>query len=738
MNHDSQEQDAQKPWPTLLSEHWLATHLLRDSEAKLCAITETIRDAIILVDSEARVDFWSPGAQTMFGYTVEEARGRELVELIIPETDRDRCQVSLLQFTCSESTTDKNETKKTRESILKVKALRKSGATLPVELSLSCVTLRGKSGAVGIARVITDSGRFEARIKRDLEYQLAISGILRVSQKPINLGDKLTQILDLVLSVPGLSILGKGAIFLSDDSGNLVMAAQKGLEDPLLELCAKVPLGHCLCGRAAQSGEMLYAAHLDERHDIRYPGMKPHGHYVMPILSGTDGVLGVLNTYISDDSTQEKDAEASLSMMAFLSMIAATLAGIIEHDRIEEKYRSLSMAVEQSPVSVVITDTTGNIEYVNPKFLQITGYTHDEVLGKNPRVLNSGQTNPEEYQLLWKTIADGREWRGEFHNRKKNGEFFIESASISPIKAADGSISHYLAVKEDITERKFLESQLMHAQKMESIGQLAAGIAHEINTPTQYIGDNLRFVNESFNDLVQLLDAYEALAQQAYEAMAKSAQLMELQQLKEELDVDFLRQELPLSIEQALEGVSQVSRIVQAMKQFAHPGSLKKLPANLNKAIESTVTVARNEWKYVANVELDLDPDLPLVPCLVGDINQAVLNMTINAVHAIQEKLGDSTQEKGTITVSTYVEHGEAVICIRDTGAGIPETLRSRIFEPFFTTKDVGKGTGQGLAISYSVVVDKHGGRLVCDSTQGEGSTFYVYLPLTRAGDSNE
>ncbi len=724
--------------PTLLCEHWLATRSLQESEERLRAITATIRDAIILVDSEGRIDFWNPGAKTMFGYTAEEALGRELVELIIPQEERVQHRAALAQITHSEASANKGETKEPQGTVVELTALRKSGATLPVELSISPVMLRGKPGAVGIARVIVDRERFEARIKRDLEYQLAITGILRVSQKPISLGDKLSQILDLVLSVPGLSILGKGAIFLNDETDSLVLVAQKGLEEPLLELCARVPWGHCLCGRAAQSKEMVYAAHLDERHDTRYPGMKPHGHYVMPILSGTGGVLGVLNTYISDDSTQERDAESSLSMVAFLSMIAATLASVIEHDRIEEKNRSLSMAVEQSPVSVVITDTAGNIEYVNPKFLQITGYELGEVLGKNPRILKSNQTNPEEYQALWETITNGREWRGEFHNCKKNGDLFIESASISPIKAADESVSHYLAVKEDITERKILESQLIHAQKMESIGQLAAGIAHEINTPTQYIGDNLRFVNESFNEITQLLDNYDALAQQISEGGAISAQFKELQQLKEEWDMDYLRQELPLSIEQALEGVTQVSRIVQAMKQFAHPGTLEKLPANLNKAVESTVTVARNEWKYVAEVELDLDPDLPLVPCLIGDINQAVLNMIINAVHAIQEKIGDSPKQKGTIKVSTFVEHGEAVIRIHDTGAGIPETLRSRIFEPFFTTKEVGKGTGQGLAISYSVVVDKHGGRLVCESKQGEGSTFYVYLPLSRTGNTNE
>ena len=704
---------------TQLSEHQATIRSLQESEEKLHAISATTQDAIILLDAEGSVNFWNPGAQNMFGYTAEEALGRELAELIVPEGMRDQHRSALTHFT--RGTTGAVGGAATTVEVM---ALRQGGTVFPVELSISPVNIRGKRGAVGIIRDITDRQRSEARIKRDLDFQTAVSGILKVSLKPISLEEKLTLILDLVLSVQGFSIENKGAIFLSNKSGNLVLSAQKGLDDQLLEHCAKVAFGHCLCGRAAQSGEMVFASHLDERHEIHFSGMESHGHYCMPILSGTGHVLGVLNTYLEDGRKQDNDIES------FLSTIASTLAGVIEQHRMEKKYRSLSRAVEQSPASVVITNTAGDIEYVNSKFLQITGYNLDEVLGKNPRVLKSGHTKPEEYRLLWETISSGKEWRGEFRNQKKNGELFIESASISPIKAADGSISHYVAVKEDVTERKGLESQLAHAQKMESIGQLAAGISHEINTPTQYIGDNLRFLMEAFNDIGQLLEAYEALLQKIPEGMANSAQLIALQQLKTELDVDYLRQELPQSIGQALEGVTKVSRIVQAMKQFAHPGSSEKVPADLNKAIESTVTVARNEWKYVADLELELDPALPPVSCLLNEINQVVLNMVINAAHAIQEKLADTHEGKGRIMVSTHSEQGEAVIRISDTGAGIPEAIRSRIFDPFFTTKEVGKGTGQGLAISYSVVVDKHGGRLTCDSTPGVGTSFCIHLPI--------
>ncbi len=693
------------------------------AEEKLRAIATASQNAIILIDAAGKVTFWNNGAEGMFGYTHEEVIGAELAELIIPQSDRDRHRAGMARFTQSGSS------KIGEAGSVNVKALRRSGEIFPAELSISPVRTQGKWGAVGIITDVTERERIEEKLKRDIEFQKAIAEILKVSLEPIDLREKLSKILTTVLAVTGLHIQGKGAIFLRTDSGKLEMWAQKGLTEPLLEKCSNIPFGHCLCGRAAQSGEVVYAQCVDHRHNIRYREMKQHGHYCAPILSGTGQVLGVLNTYI--DERHKNDSNE----VSFLNMIASTLAGVIEHHHMEERYRGLSQAVEQSPASVVITDTEGNIEYVNSKFIQVTGYSADEVMGKNPRILKSGETKPQEYAAMWKTLSEGGEWRCEFHNLRKNGETFIEAASISPIKSNEGVITHYVAVKEDITERKVMESQFAHSQKMESIGQLAAGIAHEINTPTQYVGDNLRFLDEAFGDVKRLLCAYETLlTSPKLEGNLDPDQLDTLKRLKEELDIEYLTEEVPQSIAQAMEGVAQVGRIVSAMKQFAHPGSTEKVPANLNAAIESTATVARNEWKYVANLELELDPDLPPIPCLIGDINQVVLNMIINAAHAIHEKLGKAADEKGTITISTHAENEAAVICIRDTGAGIPEHLQTKIFDLFFTTKEVGKGSGQGLALSHSIVHEKHGGYITCKSSVGVGTTFCIHLPLNTTG----
>jgi signal transduction histidine kinase len=195
--------------------------------------------------------------------------------------------------------------------------------------------------------------------------------------------------------------------------------------------------------------------------------------------------------------------------------------------------------------------------------------------------------------------------------------------------------------------------------------------------------------------------------------------------------IGYALEQIPKAIEQSLEGVNRIVEILQAMRTFSHPGGEEKIPTDINEAIRSTVTVARNEWKYVANLETDLNPDLPPVPCFSGEINQVLLNLIVNAAQAITAALQESPdQTMGIITVSTYQEEKMAVIRISDTGSGIPEEIRSRIFEPFFTTKEVGQGTGQGLSIAHAIIVEKHGGSLTFETEEGKGTTFFVRLPI--------
>jgi signal transduction histidine kinase len=302
------------------------------------------------------------------------------------------------------------------------------------------------------------------------------------------------------------------------------------------------------------------------------------------------------------------------------------------------------------------------------------------------------------------------------------------------MQSASGEAAGILLLGANITKRKLMQSQLAQAQKLESIGQLAAGIAHEINTPIQYIGDNMLFLQESFHDLSTLLEHYAALYQMCRDGAPMASVLGQIETTTAAIDVAYLTAEIPTAIQQSLEGVERVATIVRAMKEFSHPGTKEKVSVDLNKAIESTITVARNEWKYVAQMVTDLAPDLPLVPCVPGELNQVILNILVNAAHALGDGGGDGAPEKGTITVSTRQGGDGVEIRIADTGPGIPEAIRDKIFDPFFTTKEVGKGTGQGLAIAHTVVVEQHGGQLTFETAEGEGTTFIIRLPLTLSG----
>jgi signal transduction histidine kinase len=287
-------------------------------------------------------------------------------------------------------------------------------------------------------------------------------------------------------------------------------------------------------------------------------------------------------------------------------------------------------------------------------------------------------------------------------------------------------MTHLVEVVFDITDRKNLERKLSIAQKLESIGLLASGIAHEINTPIQYIGDSIRFVKDTIEDAIELIELYEKSIQTA--SSINSEVLEEIEEQKEDMDLDFVRTESIKACDRALEGVDRVATIVLAMKNFSHSGDEKIKAVDLNKALQNTIEVSRNEWKYAAELQTSLDPDLPPIHCLPGAINQVLLNVIVNAGHAIAEK--NLEGEKGTISVTTKLEPPFATIEISDSGCGISKENMHKIFDPFFTTKEVGKGTGQGLAIVHDIVVEKHGGNIDIESEEGKGTSFIISLPL--------
>jgi PAS domain S-box-containing protein len=304
--------------------------------------------------------------------------------------------------------------------------------------------------------------------------------------------------------------------------------------------------------------------------------------------------------------------------------------------------------------------------------------------------------------------------------------------SVLPLDDATAGGRGVIGVGADITRARELERQLAQANRLESIGQLAAGIAHEINTPIQYVADNMAFLSEATDDL---LSAAQRIAGLVAQAPSRDVPAPEITAVLDPLDLDFLGEEIPGALSQSKEGLGRVTEIVRAMKEYAHPGTTRR-EIDVNRAVESTVQVCRNEWKYVAKVELDLDPAVGLVPCFEGELKQVILNMVVNAAQAIGD---DPTRraegELGTIGISTRRTDDELLIVIRDDGPGMDENVRQRVFDPFFTTKEVGKGSGQGLSIAHAVIVTKHQGRIDIDTAPGEGACFTLHLPLTVSGE---
>lgn len=290
--------------------------------------------------------------------------------------------------------------------------------------------------------------------------------------------------------------------------------------------------------------------------------------------------------------------------------------------------------------------------------------------------------------------------------------------SISHVVDPNGEQEGLACVFTDITATKVLEHQLLQSQKLEAVGHLAAGVAHEINTPIQYIRDNTMFFRDEF-----------ARIKEAIAPMLTS--LSSENPLLSSGDLDYAFEEIPNALKETLEGIESVADIVRSMKEFSHPGSSEMVNTDINKSLEATTTVCKNEWKYVSNISWELDDSIPHVPCFPSEINQVVLNLIVNAAQAIEEKIQiTGNRNKGIIKISTRQIGNFVRIAISDSGNGIPEKIQARIFEPFFTTKAIGKGTGQGLSMAYACIQQKHKGKITFESKIGDGTTFMIDLPI--------
>ena len=441
------------------------------------------------------------------------------------------------------------------------------------------------------------------------------------------------------------------------------------------------------------------------------------------------------------------DVKLTRAMIDGQAMVCATVRDLTESNILVHELADLNRLHEQILSSIydgiIRLDVNGCIAFVNQASIGIFGYSLRKMIGEPFHSIaqhteRDGWSAKEDECSFCRDTRDGIVHHGvNALFRKSDGSLFHADYTISPIVENDliaGSVISF----RDITDRLIMETQLAQAQKLESIGQLAAGIAHEINTPIQYIGDNHQFHVEANNDLWIIINRLVELLAVWKEGGDPVEMLPEMEKAMESADLEYLREELPNSFRQTDEGVGRVRNIVQAMKSFSHPGDKEKEHTNINEAIDSTITVARSEWKYVSTIAKDLDLSIPLVPCLRGEFNQVILNLIINAAHAIKDSLPEKSSDLGMITLSTRQVDDSIEIRVRDTGTGIPEYARSRVFDPFYTTKKVGKGTGQGLAMAYSTIVDKHQGTISFETETGVGTTFVIRLPLSTNGEKTQ
>ena len=411
---------------------------------------------------------------------------------------------------------------------------------------------------------------------------------------------------------------------------------------------------------------------------------------------------------------QATDREAQFH--AIRAAMEAEVAAHLDLAAVLERERSLLRTmIDLIPAVIYAKDLESRFIACNELVARGMGTTPAEVIGKTdfdfyPRAM-AEQFFADEQAIIksGQPLIDHEERALDQHRGTVR---FILTSKV-PVRNSAGHIIGIVGTGRDITERKEAEQRLAAGERLESIGRLAAGVAHEINTPVQYVSDSAVFIREGVHELLTQLDKLQASQPDDPDP---------------DSDLRYLQRELPGALDRVLEGLARITEIVRSMKDFSHPDQREMRSIDLNRAIHSTLVIARSEYKKVAELHTDF-ADLPLITCHGSQINQVILNLVLNAAHSIADVVG-ATPDKGLITVKTFVDGPDVIIRISDTGAGIPEAIRHRVFEPFFTTKSVGQGTGQGLSIARDVVVQGHGGSITFETESGKGTTFFIRLPM--------
>ena len=452
--------------------------------------------------------------------------------------------------------------------------------------------------------------------------------------------------------------------------------------------------------------------HNDKKVRISIPLKNKNGVFALLKIETESGLI-----HPSEERRYYKDLTETLSDVLYLAQ---------ERERFEQVYQQNIRLIDQMSSAAIGIDNNDKVTHWNHQAEEYFGLKKQDAMFSNLFHLKLNCDWPVIISHLYDSLNDKitTERFDVGYKRDDSDKDRMLSTAVTPFVEPNGTYSGYLLLMDDITEKKHMEKRLQQSMYLESIGQLSAGIAHEINTPMQYISDNLNFLQESFSDVARAINYIKK------SLLNKTLDEEKLESIFKEADIEYLSEELPLAFSQTTEGVKRVCLIVKAMKEYSHPNSEEKVATNINHCIESTITISKHTWKYHSDMETILDPELPDVMCHPGPFNEVILNIVVNAADAIKDRIeNDKTIEKGKITIQTIKKDDFAQIRISDTGGGIPESIQQKIFDPFFTTKAVGKGTGQGLALSYSIIKERHNGELHFETVPGESTTFILQLP---------
>jgi PAS domain S-box-containing protein len=433
-----------------------------------------------------------------------------------------------------------------------------------------------------------------------------------------------------------------------------------------------------------------------------------------------------LDAYLQITTSPLKDSQGRVYASVHVARDISELKNA--QKKISDQLEFMQKLVDTIPNPVFVKNREGVYILVNSSFEERFGSKQSVLGGTVYEVAleDLAKEHTEQEEKIWET-GDTLVYESQINDINGNLRDVIVNKAL--LYNSNGEPFGIVGISIDITERKRMERQLIKAQRLDAIGQLAAGIAHEINTPTQFIHNNIEFLEESCQTLLDLCQTLPELYAKVKSGQAAQEIVQTIQEMMGKADLDYLPHEIHDALKGSLEGVDRITAIVDSMRYFSHPGTEEKAPIDINQALDHAITVSRNEWKYYARITTDLEEDLPVLQGYAVPLNQALLNLIVNAAQAISQKLGETPEEKGVINITTRRVNGDIEIRFSDNGTGIDPEVLPRIFDPFFTTKEVGKGTGQGLALVNTVVVEKHGGHIDVETELGKGTSFIISIP---------